>query len=242
MTPDGCAFERRHLDRRTPLRLVKKYCRAAGIDPARLGGRGIGIHSLRKTAINDAIRNGASMHEVREFAGHADTLGANFHTTSDGGWTVLAHSPRFVVPSATTSTYPCVPFTRTSVPFLIASVAPSTPTTAGMPYSLATTAPWVMRPPTSVTSPAAIGKSGVQAGSVYGATRTSPFSILASSSLRTTRARPRATPADAAVPARAPAGTPSPGGASTTSPSLVMRRGGRSDPSAANRSRRASRI
>ena len=27
---------------------------------------------LRKTAINDAIRNGASMHEVREFAGHAD--------------------------------------------------------------------------------------------------------------------------------------------------------------------------
>ena len=26
---------------------------------------------LRKTAINDAIRNGASMHEVREFAGHS---------------------------------------------------------------------------------------------------------------------------------------------------------------------------
>ena len=40
--------------------------------PTRLGGRGIGIHSLRKTAINDAIRNGATMHEVREFAGHAD--------------------------------------------------------------------------------------------------------------------------------------------------------------------------
>ena len=29
-------------------------------------------NSLRKTAINDAIRNGATMHEVREFAGHAD--------------------------------------------------------------------------------------------------------------------------------------------------------------------------
>ena len=27
---------------------------------------------LRKTAINDAIRNGAAMHEVREFAGHSD--------------------------------------------------------------------------------------------------------------------------------------------------------------------------
>jgi len=52
--------------------LVKKYCEMAGIDPARLGGRGIGIHSLRKTAINDAICNGATMHEVREFAGHSD--------------------------------------------------------------------------------------------------------------------------------------------------------------------------
>jgi integrase/recombinase XerD len=72
LTPDGSSFVRRHLDRKTPWRLVKKYCRAAGIDPDRLGGRGIGIHSLRKTAINDAIRNGASMHEVREFAGHAD--------------------------------------------------------------------------------------------------------------------------------------------------------------------------
>jgi hypothetical protein len=38
-------------------------CRAAGIDPDRLGQRGIGIHSLR---------NGAQMHEVREFAGHND--------------------------------------------------------------------------------------------------------------------------------------------------------------------------
>jgi integrase len=72
MTPDATRFIRRHLGRETPWRQVKKYCRAAGIDPDRLGGRGIGIHSLRKTAINDAIRNGASMHEVREFAGHSD--------------------------------------------------------------------------------------------------------------------------------------------------------------------------
>ena len=72
MTPDGRGFVRRHLDRKTPWRLVKQYCRAAGIDPDRLGGRGIGVHSLRKTAINDAIRNGATLHEVREFAGHAD--------------------------------------------------------------------------------------------------------------------------------------------------------------------------
>ena len=53
-------------------RLIEKYCEAAGIDPSRLGSRGIGIHSLRTTAINDAIRNGATMHEVREFAGHTD--------------------------------------------------------------------------------------------------------------------------------------------------------------------------
>ena len=66
------SFERRHLDRKTPWRLVKHYCRAAGINPDRLGARGIGIHSLRKTAITDAIRNGAQMHQVREFAGHAD--------------------------------------------------------------------------------------------------------------------------------------------------------------------------
>jgi integrase/recombinase XerD len=72
LTPSGLTLAPRHLDRKTPWRLVKKYCEAAGIDPRRLGRRGIGIHSLRKTAINDAIRNGASMHEVREFAGHAD--------------------------------------------------------------------------------------------------------------------------------------------------------------------------
>jgi integrase len=72
LTRDGLALERRHLSRTTPWRLVKKYCLAAGIEPNRLGARGIGVHSLRKTAINDAIRNGAQMHEVREFAGHSD--------------------------------------------------------------------------------------------------------------------------------------------------------------------------
>src|SRR4051812_21910823 len=51
MKPDGSGFVQRHLYRKTPWRLVKKYCHAAGIDPERLGGRGIGIHSLRKTAI-----------------------------------------------------------------------------------------------------------------------------------------------------------------------------------------------
>ena len=68
--------EKRNRQRRKILldaaRPVLAYLERAGIDPDRLGGRGIGVHSLRKTAINDAIRNGASLHEVREFAGHAD--------------------------------------------------------------------------------------------------------------------------------------------------------------------------
>jgi integrase len=72
LTPDAARLIRRHLDRKTPWRLVQKYGRAAGIDPDRLGGCGIGIHSLRKTAINDAIRNGATLREVWEFAGHSD--------------------------------------------------------------------------------------------------------------------------------------------------------------------------
>jgi integrase len=71
MTPDATRLIRRHLDRKTPWRLVKNNCRAAGNDPERLGGRGIGTHSLRKTAINGAVRIGASMNEVREFADHA---------------------------------------------------------------------------------------------------------------------------------------------------------------------------
>ena len=45
-------------------RLADKYCRAGGLKPDSLGGRETGIHSLRKTAITDAISNGAQMHEV----------------------------------------------------------------------------------------------------------------------------------------------------------------------------------
>ena len=49
MRPDGAGLARRRLDRKTPWRLVKKYCEAAGIDPSRLGSRGIGIHLLVKS-------------------------------------------------------------------------------------------------------------------------------------------------------------------------------------------------
>ncbi len=69
LRPDGSGFECRHLDRKTPWRLVKKYCHAVTSTPT-AWGCGIGMYTLRKTAINDAIRNGASLHALREFAGH----------------------------------------------------------------------------------------------------------------------------------------------------------------------------
>ena len=47
-------------------------CLAAGIDPTRPGGRGIGIRSLREGGHQRRHPHRATMHEVREFAGHAD--------------------------------------------------------------------------------------------------------------------------------------------------------------------------
>ena len=63
LTPDGIGLVRRHLDRKTPWRLVKKYCEAAGIDPKRLGSRGIGIHSL--TQDGDQRRHPQRGHDAR---------------------------------------------------------------------------------------------------------------------------------------------------------------------------------
>ena len=72
MSKDGKTLLRSHLNRGSVWRLVRSYCKKAGIEAARLGSRGIGVHSLRKTALNNAIQNGAQMHEVRELAGHSD--------------------------------------------------------------------------------------------------------------------------------------------------------------------------
>ncbi len=71
-SPDGKFLLPDPLCRETVWRIVKKYCHVAGIPPERLGGRGIGVHSLRKTALNNAIQNGAQLHEARELAGHSD--------------------------------------------------------------------------------------------------------------------------------------------------------------------------
>ena len=78
--------------------------------------------------------------------------------------------------SSTMRTTPRPPSTSIVWPVLIRRLALSTPTTAGMPYSRATTDPCDIAPPISITSPAAVRKSGVQPGSVDGATRISPGS------------------------------------------------------------------
>ena len=69
---DGRTLLRQPIHRASIWRLVKKYCVQAGISPDRLGGRGVGVHSLRKTGLNNAIQNGAQLHEVRELAGHSN--------------------------------------------------------------------------------------------------------------------------------------------------------------------------
>src|SRR6267378_1035869 len=83
-------------------------------------------------------------------------------------------------------------------------VASGTPTTAGMPYSRATTAPCDIIPPISMTRAPAVRKSGVQPGSVDGATSTSPGSSRAPTGERMTRATPRAIPGEAGVPRMPP--------------------------------------
>ena len=80
-----------------------------------------------------------------------------------------------------TVTVPAVPSTSTVIPVVSRSVAPSTATTHGMPSSLDTITAWLISAPTFTTTAAAGRNSGVHAGSVRGATSTSPgWSPLAS--------------------------------------------------------------
>src|SRR5439155_495151 len=78
----------------------------------------------------------------------------------------------------------------------------------GMPNSRATTAACDSGPPTSVTTAAALVNSGIHDTFDDWHTRTSPRRNFAKSSrLRTRRAGPRATPADAGAPRSARAGS-----------------------------------
>lgn len=60
------------LDRRTVWVLVRKYARQIGIDINAFGGRALCVHSLRKTAITNALEHGAKMEQAQALAGHAD--------------------------------------------------------------------------------------------------------------------------------------------------------------------------
>lgn len=72
LAKDRKGFARTHLGRKDILEVVKRHGRAAGIDVDRFESRGVGVHSLRKTTITNALNNGAPMHQVQELAGHAD--------------------------------------------------------------------------------------------------------------------------------------------------------------------------
>jgi hypothetical protein len=81
----------------------------------------------------------------------------------------------------TIRTLPAVPSTSITCPSLMTAVAVPVPTTVGMPYSRATTAPL------SVTSVAVRANRGVHDGRVDSVTRISPgFSFPASDTSRTT--------------------------------------------------------
>lgn len=69
---DRRTLERRLMHRTTIWNIVKKYARQGGIHVDRLGGRGIACHSLRKTALTNALEHGAKMEQVQQLAGHAD--------------------------------------------------------------------------------------------------------------------------------------------------------------------------
>ena len=88
-------------------------------------------------------------------------------------------------------------------PLVIRRVATAVPSTAGMPYSRATIELWLSGPPMSVTTAAAMANSGVQAGVVMLATRTSPDRICPKScGPPSTRAGAVTRPALAPIPVR----------------------------------------
>jgi len=66
-TPTG-----RHLTQRAILNIVKKYARQVGLQADRSGRRGLCTHSLRKTALTNALEHGAKMEQVQAWAGHSD--------------------------------------------------------------------------------------------------------------------------------------------------------------------------
>jgi site-specific recombinase XerD len=71
------------LSRRSMLDRIKKHATDAGIDVHRFGNRDICCHSLRGTAITNAIQHGAKLEQAQALAGHSDirTTQGYFHST-----------------------------------------------------------------------------------------------------------------------------------------------------------------
>ena len=135
------------------------------------------------------------------------------------------HGRRVVVPGQvrrTTSTVPAVPSMRMVSPVRSRLVPTTVLITHGTPSSRATIAPWLIGPPTSMTSAAATRKWPTQLGSVAAHTRISPGSsgsLVAGSS--TTRATPSTTPGLTPSPSMTPvawSSEPVGGGSASASP------------------------
>ena len=72
MANDRKTSKRRPMSQQSILDVVKKYARQAGIQVDRLGRRSVCTHTLRKTALNNALEHGAKVEDVQQWAGHAD--------------------------------------------------------------------------------------------------------------------------------------------------------------------------
>ena len=80
----------RPLSRDAVRKMIKRYGRKVGINVdgvLQANGqrrRGVGAHSLRKTAINDALQNGADIRDVQEWAGHSSITTTQLYTVNTG--------------------------------------------------------------------------------------------------------------------------------------------------------------
>ena len=72
LNKDRQTLARKHLGRAAIWKIVKRHAYLAGIDVDRLGGRGVAVHSLRKTALTNALEHGAKIEQVQQLAGHSD--------------------------------------------------------------------------------------------------------------------------------------------------------------------------
>ncbi len=78
-TPSGRFLSSRHV-----LGIVKKYASQIGLNVDRLGRRGIGVHSLRKTAAMNALEHGAKVEHVQAWLGHSDIRTTQEYITYSG--------------------------------------------------------------------------------------------------------------------------------------------------------------